>query len=155
MRFFAPVRSYLPQAIIPVGAVCYIVWLLLNESNWDLSNLKDRETLWIAAIAITTMCILFFYAALKRLRMPLFEVYDDFIIVNETMRPRVKILWSTVTSLKRHWFTGYKLAGINRDVSLPIGLLAARDREKIISVIESHLEKAKNPAPRTTAESGF
>jgi len=151
MKYFAPLISYAPQAIIPVGTLCYIVWMLAFQKSWNLSGLADKETLWIAVLAITTMSIIFFYAVLKRMKIPLIEVKDDSILINETMRPQIEILWSTVSGLEKHWFFGYRLVAVDRNVSVPIKLLRSGDREKLISDINTRIKKAHNKANSTDA----
>ena len=149
MKYFAPLISYAPQAIIPVGTICYIVWMLAFQKSWNFSSLADKETLWIAVIAIMTMSILFFYAVLKRIRTPLIEVKEDTIIINETMRPQIVVLWSTVSGLEKHWFFGYRLVAVNGNVSVPIKLLRSEDRVKLISDINTRIKKAHSNANST------
>jgi hypothetical protein len=153
MKYFASLMSYAPQAIIPVGTICYIVWMLVFQKSWNFSRLADKEALWIAVFTITTMSILFFYAVLKRIKIPLIEIKDDTIIINETMRPQTVVLWSTVSGLEKHWFFGYRLVAVDRNVSVPIKLLRSDDRVKLISDINTRIKKAHNKANSTDARS--
>ncbi len=153
MKYFAPLISYAPQAIIPVGTICYIVWMLVFQKSWNFSSLVDKETLWIAVFTILIMSILLFYAVLKRVKIPLIEVKDDTIIINETMRPQTVVLWSTVSGLEKHWFFGYRLVAVDRNVSVPIKLLRSEDRVKLISDINTRIKKAHNKANSTDARS--
>lgn len=96
--------------------------------------------------AITSNFILYIvigyvlYTQRKQLKVPLFEIVENKLVVNDVRRGKKELPLDSIYGIKKFMGLGHKLITLNGEVPIPFRSLSAKDAETFLTTLKLELK---------------
>ncbi len=81
------------------------------------------------------------YIQKKQLKVPLFEIVENKLVVNDVRRGKKELPLDSIYGIKKYMGLGHKLITLNGEVPIPFRSLSTKDAETFLTTLKLELKK--------------
>jgi hypothetical protein len=97
---------------------------------------KDLIHALISNIFLCIVIGLGIYSTYKQTRIPIFEINESDLIVNDIRYERKVIPLNSITGIRKYMIFGFKLVTLYGEISIPLRSLHQKDRQILLSTLK-------------------
>ncbi len=80
------------------------------------------------------------YVQKKQLKVPLFEIIENKLVVNDVRRGKKELPLDSIYGIKKFMGLGHKLITLNGEVPIPFRSLSAKDADTLLTTLKLELK---------------
>jgi hypothetical protein len=100
---------------------------------------KDLVHVLISNIFLYVVIGLGLYSTYKQSQVPIFEINEGDLIVNDVRNGKKVIPLNSITGIRKYMIFSYKLITLYGEISIPLRSLHKKDRHKLLSTLNLHI----------------
>ncbi len=134
MKFYTNPNYYrLMAVVIPMALIISIGLPMFNGKSFQEALTSNLILFLVIAYVL--------YIQRKQLKLPLFEIIDTKLVVNDVRRGKKEIPLESIYGIKKFMVFGYKLITLNGEFPIPFRSLSQADADTLLKMLKIELKE--------------